>query len=476
MRACSFVTCPVACASHASRAPNKSPKRRRKPAGFWADIDNIRAEIINFNANNADVVDKRSMPTARQLRASGRRDLDNAISKHGGYSRLAAELGLQSSKKAVGYWDDFSNLAKELRNFLRETDDGVEGTMPTLKELRSAQRSDIVEGIKRHGGVMLVADRLGLASRSQKRPDGYWKQWDRVEHAVLEFMTSDLASDDKHLPTQAELRAAGRADLSEAITDYHGGWRAVAARLGVPSKKKESFFYSKFYNLAAELYALVSLHGTQGVMPNITLLQTLKRTDIVSAIRRHGGMASVARRLGLTYKVKAREAFRDWLVFRRRLLAFIELNGKGNREYFSDGPGELPSSRTLENFGRMDLYLGILHHGGPRVVADRLGLRRGYLQDFHVVGEQILEFISRHGTEAVMPTEADFLEVGRGALNVAVSKFGYSQVAKRLGLRAPAQSTEVALNAFMVKAISELDDEDGDLTTDLSDDKEETVL
>lgn len=463
MQACTFVLCPVACAGKSSSTPNKSPKRRRKPAGFWADIENIRAEIVTFNADSPAVADASAMPTARLLRANGRRDLDNAISKMGGYTFVAAKLGLQSSHKAIGYWDDFSNLEKEVLSFLKKADSGVEGTFPTLKELRTAHRSDIAEAIKRHGGVAHVADRLGLLPRSQKRPAGYWKEWERVEAALVDFMAASGGAGDGSLPSQGELRQAGRSDLSEAITDYHGGFRAVAARLGVPSKKKESFFYSKFYNLAGELYSLVHAHGTQGVMPTVSDLQSLRRSDLVSAIRRHGGMASVSQRLGLTYKVRAREAFRDWRVFRRRLLAFIELNPPAGGAGSLD---ELPSSRTLENFGRMDLYVGVLHHGGPRVVADRLGLRRGYLQDFHVVGEQILAFIRTHGTEGVFPTEADFLEVGRGALNVAVAKFGYSQVAKRLGLQAPAQSTEVALNAFTTKAIADLEADECECETD----------
>ncbi len=463
-----FVTGISMCTKPEQSTTNSQAKRRRKPPGYWANIENIRTEIVNFNAAMGNM-NKNQMPTSRELRLSGRRDLDNAISKNGGYSELGAKLGFLSSRKASGYWAIFENLEKELLDFIAQPALALpKNAMPTLKELREHRRSDIVEGIKQHGGVRKVAQRLGLKSRSQKRESGYWKDWARVEREVLKFMQGRsrrrgklLSKEPRHeapvprenlmMPSQGELREAGRADLAEAITDYHGGFREVAKKLGVLSKKKDDYFYSKFYNLARELYTFVAKHGNDGVMPSSQELKEKRRSDIISAIRHFGGMSAVSQRLGLQYKVKTRESFRDWHVFRRRLLAFIELHGTS---------GELPSSRKLENFGRQDIYQAILHHGGPKEVADRMGLRRGYMQDFYYVGEQILDFINTHGTEGLMPTERDFLELGRGALNVAVAKFGYSQVAQRLGLKAPSQSSQVALNAFLNNAMSERDVDD----------------
>lgn len=125
------------------------------------------------------------------------------------------------------------------------------------------------------------------------------------------------------------------------------------------------------------------------VQPTSAVLKEKKRLDLLTAIVKHGGMASVAERLGLVYVVRTREAFRDWDVFRRSLMAFTQTHGV---------PGMLPTSRELRNFERPDIYQGILYWGGPRVVADLTGLKVDiYWQHFHCVGAQVLSFIDTHG-------------------------------------------------------------------------------
>lgn len=52
----------------------------------------------------------RTMPSARQLLAAGRRDLVAAIKGAGGFLEAAQALGLRSQRKPAGYWDDEMNL------------------------------------------------------------------------------------------------------------------------------------------------------------------------------------------------------------------------------------------------------------------------------------------------------------------------------------------------------------------------------
>lgn len=429
-----------------------TPKRPRKPPGYWANLDNIRSEIVRFN-EQTNASNPHHMPTKNQLRTHGRRDLDNAISKSGGYSALAAKLSLQrqTNRKPPGFWASFPNLDAELRSFLASDDAAAiePGLMPTLKELRDSRRSDIAEGIEQHGGVRAVTNRMRLRARSSTRPRGHWDDWAQVEVELLAFMRTQARSGEGAtlaMPTQRELRNAGRADLADALA-LHGGLRAAAARLGVQPRKRRDFYYASFANVARELYTLADA----GAMPTTATLRAARRTNLLTVVRRFGGLALVARRLGLQYQVRTRESFRDWQTFRRQLLSFVDIHGE---------QGAMPSSRKLANFGRDDLYMAILHHGGMRAVADRLTLRIGYLQEFAAVAVQVLDFIEVHGTPGVMPTERDLLDLGRGALNVAISKFGYSQVAQRLGLKEPAQSSQVALEAFLSSAISVDDEED----------------
>lgn len=137
------------------------------------------------------------------------------------------------------------------------------------------------------------------------------------------------------------------------------------------------------------LFVFPCIFPSLSLQPTTTVLKRKKRTDLLAAIVKHGGMASVSERLGLQYIVRTREAFRDWDVFRRSVLSFAQAHCK---------PGVLPTSRELRNFGRLDIYQGILYWGGPRVVADRMGLQVGnYWQYFHYVGAQVLSFVDTHG-------------------------------------------------------------------------------
>lgn len=444
--------------SDSPKGPMVRKRRPRKPRGYWDDSANLFAEIAQFN-KEAGVADAKRMPTSRELRAEGRRDIDNAVSKSGGYYAVAAKLGfvMTSSKRVPGFWAEFSTLEEGIKSYL-ESADIAEGLMPTLKELREARRSDIVEAIEKHGGVLNVAERLGLAPRSQKKARFYWRDWSRVETALQAFVAERLVHDGSStseavlpsapvrrrkrpkMPSQNELREAGRSDLAEAIA-FHGGFRNVAKKMGYVSKK-DDFFYSMFYNLAKELYAFLEEIGEESVLPSTTVFKSEGRTDLSAAIVKYGGMSSVSQRLGLQYKVRTRESFKAWPLFCRNLMVFIDKHGTHNH---------IPSSRTLINHGRGDLYQAILHHGGSQEVAERLRFKRSnFWQEFHYVGAQLLSFIDTHGTEGVMPTDSEFLEVGRTSLNVAVSKFGFSQVAQRLGLRESSQSTNIAFDSTIL--------------------------
>ena len=402
------------------------------------------------------------MPSSRYLRENGRRDLDNAITNMGGYRKVAGLLGWSNSsaRRPNGYWKDFATLKKELLLFTKENSSEITpGLMPTQKQLRDLGRSDIVKAIEIHGGTTAVAEELGLSQRVVRKRKHYWKDWSKVEDALCTFVAERAAKDHldsktvgrstksrpSRMPSQRELRKAGRTDLAEAISDFHGGFREVAKKLGFVSKKKDDFFYNSFYNVAHEVYALSINVGQESVMPSTSVLKLEGRTDLAAAIVKFKGMSAVSQRLGLQYRVRTREAFKDWSFFRRSLLAFMKTHSNQT---------EIPSSRMLNNFGRADLYQAILHHGGSREVADRMGLKRNHWQDFHHVGLEVLRFIETHGTAGVMPSESEFLLVGRNSLNVAVSKFGHSQVAKRLGLSERMHSAQSTLDMLLASSIS----------------------
>lgn len=447
-------------------------------------MDNIRAEIHEHLKDSGVSLEEAQMPTAFELRKANRGDLLTAISKAGGFKDVAAQVGLVSvrqSRKPAGFWEDFEHVKEEVLKFIaHREEDGKPKRMPTLAELRAAHRTDLESGIRRHGGLRKVAAAIGIGLTAQRREDGFWKDFAEVKKALNLFVEArdakatllgeedrgemDEAESSKRgrdklivMPSQMELRDAGRADLAQAVTEFHGGFGAVSERLGY---RRRSSDLSEFYKLAQELLRFCRDEmNNLPIMPNSRTLRKHGRADLLTGITKHGGMAPVSQRLGLQYIVRTREIYRDWDSFRRGLLSFAEAQGT---------PGQMPSSRELRNFNRSDLYQGLLYWGGPRVVADKIGLKvSNYWQYFHFVGSEILDFIDKHGVGGVMPTEADFLEMGQVTLNVSTAKFGYSQVASRLGLKEVRQTTQVALDTMRDRCL--FYDDDDDYAEDLDD-------
>src|SRR5437588_4820463 len=83
------------------------------------------------------------MPTSTELRQAGRRDLDQAINRLGGYEQVAKQWDLTPKymRKPGNYWKDFNHVEKELLAFIAEY--GTPGVMPIKVELLKAGRGDL---------------------------------------------------------------------------------------------------------------------------------------------------------------------------------------------------------------------------------------------------------------------------------------------------------------------------------------------
>lgn len=198
------------------------------------------------------------------------------------------------------------------------------------------------------------------------------------------------------------------------------------------SKKKPPRYWESFSNLERELLTFIEECGTVSVMPTYGEFNKARRSDLVKAIRKHGGIPAVAEKLGLTYKAK-RHGYWDKFTLERELLAFIEKHGI---------PGVMPTNPELIKAGRGDLARTIQRCGGFPTVAENLGLnyaktRPGHWQDFVKVEQEILAFIKQCGTPGVMPTYEALKKAGRNNLVQAIQTHhgGRQAVAERLGLQ-----------------------------------------
>jgi len=267
----------------------------RKPPGYWHDSANLEREILSFIAQHGQAG---IMPTVSDLKQHGYIALVRAISDHGGFLKIAKSLGLQvqDKRKPPSYWNDFAKLERELRIFVAEH--GQSDRMPTEADLVQKDRWDLAVGIRQHGGVFVVAQRLGLNKRRIRKPDGYWDDFAHLEEELQDFLNEQGL--DNVMPTNLQIEGAGRRDLIDAISK-HGGSSTVAERLGLSpaNANKPSGYWRDFGNIEREVRAFVLCCGQEGQMPTRRDLKRAGRGDLVSAIAKHGGLTVVATRLGL---------------------------------------------------------------------------------------------------------------------------------------------------------------------------------
>ena len=346
----------------------------RKPTAYWDDINNLGRELATFNEEHGT---PGVMPTQQTLIQARRTDIVNAFRKHGGFAGVAEQLGLLYDKKQYDYWND-TNLERELREFSGEQ--GKLGIMPTQKELIEAERNDLASAVRKAGGYPEVAKRLGFELPYTRKLRGYWQDFSNLEREIRAFNNERGVLG--FMPTNEEFREAERGDIAYAILKQHGGFLAVAERLGLrlPSPRKPSGYWDDFSNLERELLAFIHDSGSPGFMPTQDELKRAGQSTLATAISRHGGFSAVAERLKLKslYTAKPPGYWDDFSNLERELLTFIQEYGSA---------GVIPTDGELRTSGRSDLANAIRKHGGSQSVAERLGWtyakkRHGYWDDF----------------------------------------------------------------------------------------------
>jgi hypothetical protein len=339
-----------------------------KPNGYWDDFAHIEEAVKSFLITSST---PETMPTLAQLKQAGQGDLVTAIAKHGGVGAVAQRLGLQlgSFSRPNGYWNDFSHVEQELRSFIEEQ--GNIGVMPTGAQLEDAGYGNLLHGIAKHGGLLAVAQRLGLKVSSNAKPYGYWNDFAHLERELHQYIQERGILG--VMPTQSELNQAHRQDLINAIRRFHGGFAAVAQRLGLQqhSSGKQAGYWKDFANVERELRSWIARHGLPGTMPTQQMLRQAGQTGLSTAIIKHGGFPAVAQQLGLTYTYTAKPAgyWNDFSHIEQAVNAFIEEHGTA---------GVMPTRGELRDVGWHDLEIALGKHGGSVAVAERMGLQLSY--------------------------------------------------------------------------------------------------
>lgn len=336
-------------ASLSPRSPGYSKDYRKRPYGYWKKAENVLSELRDFVQSHGQ---HPNMPTGGELVAAGRQDLASAISRYSSWEDVAQRAGLVLSSitkprslnlvfctdlqlksggmKPHNHWRDFSNLEKELTAFIfsnESTPGDVETraeepgemniglsnlelhrkVMPSASFLKSSGRSDLIRAIGIHGGFRDVASRMGLIPSGE-----YWGDFSVVEaevkRIIREHMPSECAG---QMPTLATIKEKGYPGLFSAVGRKHGGSQKVAKRMGLLFASNYQS-WECFEQVQEEIRRIIIEHmppEKAGEMLQIAEINKHGKPGLIQAIRRsHGGLANVARQMGLVQHHRGRPA------------------------------------------------------------------------------------------------------------------------------------------------------------------------
>ncbi|KAL5754182.1 hypothetical protein ACOSP7_022402 [Xanthoceras sorbifolium] len=150
-----------------SCGPNSIKQRPRVP-GLQRDIEVLKAELLKFISEHGQ---EGFMPMRKQLRLHGRVDIEKAITRMGGFQRMASLMNLSLAykhRKPKGYWDNLEHLQEEISRFQRSW--GMDPSfMPSRKCFERAGRYDIARALEKWGGLHEVSRLLSFKVRYPNR-------------------------------------------------------------------------------------------------------------------------------------------------------------------------------------------------------------------------------------------------------------------------------------------------------------------
>ncbi|WOL12300.1 hypothetical protein Cni_G21066 [Canna indica] len=145
-----------------------SLRQRPKVPGLQRDFEVLKAELRAFISKYGQ---DGFMPMRKHLRLHGRVDIEKAITRMGGFRRIANLMNLSlayKKRKPKGYWDNLENLQDEISRFQKNW--GMDPAyMPTRKSLERAGRYDIARALEKWGGLQEVSRLLSLQLRYPRR-------------------------------------------------------------------------------------------------------------------------------------------------------------------------------------------------------------------------------------------------------------------------------------------------------------------
>ena len=306
------------------------------PMQSWNNVEDLRPHLDPM------VLELGRMPTSPELAARVRIDIARAIGKFGGFPEVAKLLGYGYA--SLKPWKSVQDLTEHLDPIVAEL-----GRMPTIPELSARGRSDLINAIRKFGGMPKVAAAMGYPYDSPR-------SWSDVED--LRPYLNPIVAELGRMPKTPELAARGCSFLVDAIQKL-GGFSTVAETLGFAYESRR--LWTTVEDLRPHLDPIVDALGR---MPKQPELNQSGRSWLSAGIEKFGGFPKVAAALGYAYEsIKFWNSVDD---FRPELGPIV------------DELGRMPSKPELAARGRSDLAAAIQKFGGQVRVAEVLGYPYGF--------------------------------------------------------------------------------------------------
>jgi hypothetical protein len=195
------------------------------------------------------------------------------------------------SRKPKGFWDNFKNIESELLPICVEL-----GYMPSTKELeRKGLHSLSRIGIAKHGGVKVIAERLGYKTFNEnmgRKSSNYWT----LENTIKEFKLLIKNENLKHFPTKNELKKYNRIDLWTAI--YNIGLSKFKNDIQITQLNLDKKLKVYLWDELKIIDKLSTVIETIGFYPSGKTLDELGLADLRGAITKFGGSQYFWKKLG----------------------------------------------------------------------------------------------------------------------------------------------------------------------------------
>ncbi|XP_061354675.1 uncharacterized protein LOC133299256 [Gastrolobium bilobum] len=170
-------------------------QQRSKVPGLQRNIEVLKSELLKFVAEHGQ---EGFMPMRKQLRLHGRVDIEKAITRMGGFRKIATILNLSLAykhRKPKGYWDNLENLQEEISRFQRSW--GIDPSfMPSRKSFERAGRYDIARALEKWGGLHEVSRLLSLKVRQRSRQNTHSKD-KRIDHIASPDVDGEIKTPSK---------------------------------------------------------------------------------------------------------------------------------------------------------------------------------------------------------------------------------------------------------------------------------------